>query len=131
MAASEDQGQSLEFEVIASGCETMRYKVKEELLILGSLLDSAGSTATSVNYRLGQAERAFWSAAKLLCAKGTITAKLDAWESKIVSVAMFGCKTWHLSSHLLHRLRVWELHCLRKVFQVRPRPWNCTPCRIR
>jgi hypothetical protein len=52
---------------------------------------------------------------------------LHVWESLIVPVAIYGSKTWHLHSNLLHRLRTWELKFLRRVFRMKPRQDSSMP----
>jgi len=113
--------------VVTPDCEILHYEEKDQTIILGTKLDRYGTTIVSMDFRLLQAEKAFWATSRNLCKPGSIRDKLDAWEAVIGSVAIFGCRTWHVTAQSMHRLRVWELKFLRKVFHMRRKPMPHLP----
>ena len=76
---------------------TIQYKQVDEMIILGNLIDAEGSTESSVDYRLEQAEKSFWLNARTLTGPGAACSKLKAWSGAQHAVALFGSRTWHLS----------------------------------
>ena len=70
--------QHLDLYVITPDLRFLEYKRKEGIVVLGSYLDHVGSTTASMNYRLGQAEKAFWGQTQRLCTRGAISSKVDA-----------------------------------------------------
>ena len=94
------------------------------MMVLGSLMDTVGSTETSVNFRLEKGERLFGKYRKFLTGHGPINEKLLAWSCAPVSAASFGSSTWHLTNGMLHRIKTWETEFLRNVFRMRRRVLN-------
>ena len=100
----------------------LSYKRVREMEVLGSMLDSEGSTTRMVNHRLEKAEHHFWAHSKAYMGGGTISQKLKAWETGTVACAAFDCAIWSISKTLLHRIRRWESRWLRKLLRLRRKP---------
>ena len=50
--------------------------------------------------------------------------KLQTWQREIHPIAMHGCRSWEITSTIMHRLRRWELILLRKVLCLRRKITN-------
>ena len=98
---------------------TYTYQKVTQMIVLGVLLDSKGSTDVSVDHRLAIADNCVRSSMQVLKGPGGITAKLRAWSTAPAATAAFGCSTWHNTKDLLRRAQRWEYHWLRKVFSCR------------
>ena len=76
--------------------QTHTHKEVDKMVVLGVTLDKQGSTAASVTHRLAEGERAFHQMQKSLTKRGNIKEKLRVWEKVVATVALRGCRTWHV-----------------------------------
>ena len=71
------------------------------MVILGVMMDSKGSTDTSVRHRQEIAEGLFHKLQRPLTSKGSAPVKLKTWTTVVVAVAMHGCRSWHLTKEIM------------------------------
>ena len=69
---------------------TMAMKQVKQLELLGVMLDGSGSTAVSLEHRMGKAEACFWINAKAFLGPGTLQEKLTAWQAAPAASHLFG-----------------------------------------
>jgi len=86
---------------------------------LGCLIDSSGGSRGEVLHRIGLArscmnmlERRIWKSSIRL------ETKLRLYQTYIVQVLMYGCKTWATTKYLLSRLDAFDTWALRKVLRI-------------
>ena len=97
--------------------------VVDKMLVLGTMLDREGSTATSMEYRFSQAAKCYWSHSKTLEARGGgISHKLRGFSSAVGGTLLHGSEGWVLTRERLHQLRTWENQKLRRTLRMRRRP---------
>ena len=109
--------------VVCRGREgIMTFTAVDRMLVLGEMIDNHGSTATSIDYRLGNAESNFWANSQAFRAPGMVKDKLDAWRRGPRASASQGACTWHLTRDLLHKIWTWELRWLRRALRLRRKP---------
>ena len=94
----------------------------QDLDVLGTKLDTEASTRTSVDHRMSKAEACFWANHQNYTGVGNVRKKLAAWSSGAISVACFGCCSWHVSHELMLSVQRWEFRWLRKVLRLRRKP---------
>ena len=92
------------------------------MIVLGVMMDRKGSADASIDHREEVAERLFHLVQKSITRKGKASVKFKTWSQVVVAVAMHGCRTWHLTRDIIHRIRAWELRYTRKILRLRPAP---------
>ena len=99
------------------------YKQKLQLIVLGSCLDNAGHTRTSIDYNLGRAESHYFKHQQTLRSPViSVAQRLQAWHRTTLAVACYTSQSWHLSKSVISALRTWELQMLRRVLRLKRRP---------
>ena len=98
---------------------TCSYKEVERLEVLGSILDSNGSTFESWAYRREKADGKYYANLRTLRARGSLQCRIRAWIGAPVASAMLGAETWHLTAGVLHSAWTWEMNRLRHMFRMK------------
>ena len=113
----------LSFEVQTPGGEQLCMEAVDNLVALGVFLDRSGSTEASVNYRMVQADKVFYKHLKDISKpNGGVLARLRAFMGTFSTALMYNSFGWHLTEHILTRVKRWENHKLRKVFRLKRAP---------
>ena len=71
---------------------------------------------------MSKAEACFWANHQNYTGVGNVRKKLVAWSSGAISVACFGCCSWHVTCELMLSVQRWEFRWLRKVLRLRRKP---------
>ena len=87
--------------------------------MLGTLIDSSGTSKTAVDFRILKAGRCFMVNYSLLTAPLlSCRSRLQAWMKAPVASARFSCKAWHLDAAILKRIYSWEMRHLKRAFRL-------------
>ena len=71
--------------------------------------------------RLAAAQREIHACGKQWFGNGSIGQKLKAWERRVQSRVMHGCRSWEMDASMAKRLRQWEMEYLRKTLKFMPK----------
>eukprot|EP00973_Karenia_brevis_P071447 9925890-Karenia_brevis.AAC.1 len=103
--------------------ETLHIKAVDHMLALGVQLDRRGSTDTSVNHRMAQADKCFYKHVKLLSdPRGRLADRSKGFMATSVTTLLYNAEGWHLTGNVLTRVRRWENDKLRKMFKMKRSP---------
>ena len=86
---------------------------------LGSVLTCDGDAESDVNCRVGKAVSVFqcmgpiWTSTMI-----RNSMKIWLYNTIVVSVAIYACETWKMTSRIEHKLNVFHQRCLRKILRV-------------
>jgi hypothetical protein len=99
------------------------YKGKDLVRLLGTTLDSEGSTYTSLTCSTGNADGHYFKHQQILRNRALPLGKrLRAWHDSTAAIDIFDSGTWHVSAGVLRELRTWELQKLRMMLRLQRRP---------
>ena len=120
MAAGKAQHEKQEpFSISAPNGEVLTYDWKENLEVLGELLDGSGSTEASQEHRQAQAVKLYFSYNQQFKAPSSATAKIQAWARGPQASACYGAQAWHHSEGTMEAARRWEFRWLRRALKMR------------
>ena len=91
----------------------------DKFTYLGSEIDASGGTDLDIESRIKKARSAFgilspvWRNANL-----STGLKLRLFKSNVVSVLLYGCCTWKVTSIVTSRLQIFVNRCLRKILRI-------------
>ena len=103
--------------------ETFSFKLVEELLALGTLLDRRGSTSTSVSHRMVQADKSFYKHFVVLSdLHGGLRQRLQSFHGCVGQALLYGSGGWQVTPDVLSRVRAWENNKLPKMLRLRRAP---------
>ena len=94
-------------------------KETENFCYLGSILTEDGGADLDVVSRIQKARQAFillnnvWNSTQL-----TRNLKLRFFKSNIISVLLYGCETWKMTSIIANKIQVFVNKCLRRILRV-------------
>ena len=97
-----------------------RIEEVQEFCYLGSMVSSDGECELDVETRIRKARGRFalmrniWSDTRL-----SRNTKLRLFKSNVVSVLLYGCETWKVSSSISSKLQVFINGCLRLILRIR------------
>ena len=94
------------------------YKAVERMEVLGSVLDSSGSTFESWAHRREKADGKYYANLAALRSRGSLENRIRTWIGAPVASALLGAETWHLTAGILHNARTWEMNRLRHMFRM-------------
>lgn len=87
---------------------------------LGSYLTKDGGASTDVDSRIQKARQAFGSLNKVWnSSQLTRNLKLRIFRTNVLSVLLYGCETWKVTSTIEARIQVFVNKCLRRILRVR------------
>lgn len=92
----------------------------ESFCYLGSVLASDGGANLDVKSRIQKARQAFislnniWNSTQL-----TRNLKLRLFKSNCISVLLYGCETWKMTSTIENDIQVFVNRCLRRILRIR------------
>jgi len=87
------------------------------------LLDRSGTTEASLNHRIAQADKVFYKHLKAISNPSAgVHNRLLAFMGTTAHALLYNACGWHLSEYVLHRVKTWEGHKLRKVFRLKRAP---------
>ena len=91
--------------------------------VLGSLIDSKGSTGAALAHRLVKASGALWKFHHLLFTRhNPLKERFLEWSKRIVPVVLHCCGGWCWSNDTYRKLHSWEGIELAKIVNVRRKP---------
>ncbi|CAK0804474.1 unnamed protein product, partial [Prorocentrum cordatum] len=102
--------------------ESLLFAVVDHIVLLGAHINSKSETAAALEHRLAKAEAHYWAHVGAFRGGGTIKSKLKAWCTGPSASVLLGSCAWQVSQSLLHKLKVWEWHFLRRAFRLRRKP---------
>ena len=113
--------------VLKIGAKEEQIKVKDQSLenvdsfcYLGSIIDNEGGTGAEVKSRIGKAQAAFTSLARIWRTKDiSLKTKLRIFNSNVKTVLMYGCETWNASQTCVKRIQVFINKCLRRLLRIK------------
>ena len=87
---------------------------------LGSLITSDGKDTADVEARIRQANGAFGSLLKCVFKRKDVTkeAKVAVYNSRVLSVLLYGCESWSLTQRLRDKLRSFHRACVRSMCRI-------------
>ena len=100
----------------------LEYTFVQEMLVLGAMVTSSGSTRDFQDHRFASGEALFYKHRNVLTGPGTIKDKLHAWNAAPATSAIFAAESWHLSREVLHHARRWEVAHVRQMLKLRRQP---------
>jgi len=101
----------------------MIVKQVHEMEVLGSLIDSKGSTGAALSHRLVKASGALWKYHHLLFTRhNPLKERFLEWSRRIVPVVLHCCGGWCWSNDTYRKLHSWEGIELAKIVNVRRKP---------
>ena len=92
----------------------------ESFTYLGSILSGDGGAELDVNSRIRKARQAFislnniWNSTQL-----TRNLKIRFFKTNCVSVLLYGCETWKMTSSIENQIQVFVNRCLRRILKIR------------
>ena len=100
--------------------ETALIRFREQLEVLGVMLDRRGSTSTSIEHRLSKAEGAYGSLAmQLKNSKLPVSERIAAWSRGPIVSALYGAGGWHITATQLGDLRRWECRHIKRFLKMK------------
>jgi hypothetical protein len=81
---------------------------------VGTTLINQNGIHDEIKSRLNSGDACYHSVQNLLSSR--LIKKIKTYKTVILSVVLYGCKTWSLSLREKHRLRVFENRVLRRIF---------------
>ena len=87
---------------------------------LGSEITVSGDATIEISARIARAQLAFLLLSRCLWLRLdiSISTKCHVYTAAVRSILLYGCETWPLRCQDIHRLAVFEHHCLRKILRV-------------
>ena len=101
--------------------------VVDRFSYLGDIIARDGGDALAVDARVQSASKAFGALRGCVFSSTSVSraAKCAAYESLVLSIALYGSECWCLPEPLLERLRVFHAQCLRAMSRVtRKHTWE-------
>ena len=112
-----------DYNFLAPDAHFLEVKAVDQAIILGTLMDRAGDTRASVDYRFSQADRVFFKHFKAMAdPTATIRDKLQAFSGTAGNALLYNAGGWHLCRDLVHRVKSWEYHKVRKICRMKRAP---------
>lgn len=89
--------------------------------VLGTRLDSARATPTSLEARMTSDEAVFWKYFRHIKNKqASIHAKNNIWANASVNCLLYDSGAWHTTGNTIEQTRTWGLHHVRKLTPTPP-----------
>jgi hypothetical protein len=86
---------------------------------LGAKVTGDGSCESEINSRLAKARHVFASLRAVWKTNNiSVTTKSRLYKSNILSVLLYGCESWKMTSTISHNLEVFQNRCLRRIFNI-------------
>ena len=87
---------------------------------LGSIISDDGKACSDISTRIGRASAVFQSLTAVLWNRHEISiqTKLRVYNAAVMSVLIYGAETWPMLGTDIHRLEVFQNHCLRRILGV-------------
>ena len=118
-----DVKEPLDFDFVSPAGEELHVRAVDELTALGVHLDRNGSTACSVTHRMAQADKSFYKHLRVLRdVRGGIEKRLRSFHNAVGQTLVYNSGGWHVTKHLLARLRAWENNKFRIMFGLKRAP---------
>ena len=115
----------MQFSFIDPRGHEMKMAAVDHMVALGVLLDRSGSTEATFNHRMAQADKVFYAYFRQLSnPSGPVGARLQAFMGTAAQAFLYNCPGWHFTENVLERLKRWEGLKLRKVFRMKPAPFE-------
>lgn len=108
----------------------------ESFCYLGSILAGDGGANLDVKSRIQKARQAFISLNKIWnSTQLTRNLKIRFFKSNCISVLLYGCETWKMTSEIENQIQVFVNRCLRRILRIRwpevisnEELWSTTRC---
>ena len=92
----------------------------DEFCYLGSIISKDGGASKDIESRIKKARQAFgcmtgvWRSSQI-----SRNLKLKLFRSNVISVLLYGCETWKVTTNTTHKLQVFVNKCLRRILKIR------------
>lgn len=121
--SSANVAKQLAFSFKAPDGTSLEVKAVDHLIALGVLLDRCGSTEASLGHGIARADKAYYLHVRVLSKQAAgVSERLHAFLGSAGQALLYNACGWHLTEHILTRLKQWENNKLRKVFHMRRAP---------